>query len=214
MNAEDRLISRIWLVEVAGTPFAFSTLAFFRNRREHSRSIKVVEFVDDEFVCDCLFQRLEDLGVDAADHGPTHVAAKRHHIAVLFCHDGPAAVDASGSVGAPAGRAERRRAPFHRSAPPKTVQHSRSHFGIVENVAHLPIELLERYALKEVSETEKHRVENHVATCPKCRYILEEQLGWAAAMRSPFNRMVEKMIEEERKKRRKAGTGGSVKSKT
>jgi hypothetical protein len=72
--------------------------------------------------------------------------------------------------------------------------------AIVESVAHLPIELLERYALKEVSEVEKRRVENHVARCPKCRDHLDEELGWAAAMRSPFKRYVEKLIEAERKK--------------
>jgi anti-sigma factor RsiW len=73
----------------------------------------------------------------------------------------------------------------------------------VEAVAHLAIELLERYALKELSEAEMLRVEKHVARCPKCRSCLEEQLGWAAAMRSPFKRKVEKMIEDERRKRAK-----------
>ena len=86
-------------------------------------------------------------------------------------------------------------AKHHRTSspwPPKSA--------IVEAVAHLPIELLERYALKELSEPEMRRVERHVASCPKCRFCLEEQLGWAAAMRSPFRRKVEKMIEEERRK--------------
>ena len=68
-------------------------------------------------------------------------------------------------------------------------------------VRHLPIDLIEGYALRELSETEMRRVEKHVASCPKCQFMLEEQLGWAAAMRSPFRRMVEKMIKEERKKR-------------
>jgi hypothetical protein len=31
-------------------------------------------------------------------------------------------------------------------------------------------------------------------------FVLEEQVGWAAAMRSPFKRYVEKLIEAERKK--------------
>ena len=85
--------------------------------------------------------------------------------------------------------------------------------AMVESVAHLSIVTMESYALKELSDADVRRVEEHVATCPKCRFILEEQLGWAAAMRSPFRRKVEKMIEEERKKRRKAGTGGSVEPK-
>jgi anti-sigma factor RsiW len=75
----------------------------------------------------------------------------------------------------------------------------------VETVAHLSIELLERYALKEVSEAEKQKVEKHVASCRKCEFFLQEQLGWMAAMRSPFRRKVEKMIEEERKKRAAKG---------
>lgn len=69
-----------------------------------------------------------------------------------------------------------------------------------KTVAHLSIEVLERYALKEVSETVKQRVEKHVASCRKCELILEEQLGWAAAMRSPFRKYVKKLIEDERKK--------------
>jgi anti-sigma factor RsiW len=72
--------------------------------------------------------------------------------------------------------------------------------SIVEAVAHLSIELLERYALKELSEAEMRRVEKHVASCRKCEFVLEEQLGWAAAMRCPFKRYVEKLIDAERKK--------------
>ena len=87
-----------------------------------------------------------------------------------------------------------------------TVKHRRTlspwlpKSAIVESVAHLAIELLERYALKEVTEAEKQKVEKHVASCRKCEFFLEEQLGWMAAMRSPFRRKVEKMIEAERKK--------------
>ncbi len=68
-------------------------------------------------------------------------------------------------------------------------------------MAHLSIVEMESYALEELSEAERLRVEKHVASCRKCGSILEEQLGWVAAMRSPFRRKVEKMIEEERKKR-------------
>jgi anti-sigma factor RsiW len=60
--------------------------------------------------------------------------------------------------------------------------------------------MLESYALKELSEAEMLRVEKHVASCPKCRDHLEGELGWSAAMRSPFKRHVEKLIEAERKK--------------
>ena len=72
--------------------------------------------------------------------------------------------------------------------------------AIVEAVAHLSIVMMESYALKELSEAEMLRVEKHVARCPKCRDHLDEELGWAAAMRSPFKRYVEKLIEAERKK--------------
>ena len=77
--------------------------------------------------------------------------------------------------------------------------------AIVDAVAHLSIVEIESYALKELSDEEMRRVEKHVAACPKCRDHLEGELGWAAAMRSPFRRKVEKMIEEEREKR--AGKG-------
>jgi anti-sigma factor RsiW len=60
--------------------------------------------------------------------------------------------------------------------------------------------MMESYALKELPEAEMLRVEKHVARCSKCRDCLEEQLGWAAAMRSPFRRKVEKMIDAKRKK--------------
>jgi hypothetical protein len=71
----------------------------------------------------------------------------------------------------------------------------------VEAVAHLSIVKMESYALKELSEAEMRRVEKHVASCRKCGFVLEEQVGWMAAMRSPFRRKVEKMIEDERRKR-------------
>lgn len=73
----------------------------------------------------------------------------------------------------------------------------------MEAVAHLPIGLMASYALKELSKGEMRRVEEHVATCPKCRDFLEGALCWEAAMRSPFRTKVDKMIDAERKKRGK-----------
>jgi hypothetical protein len=58
-------------------------------------------------------------------------------------------------------------------------------------VAHLSIAETERYALQELSEAEMRRVEKHVARCQKYR-DLDEELGWAAAMRSPFMAKVPK----------------------
>ena len=95
----------------------------------------------------------------------------------------------------PGFRAIRATAKHHRTSSPQPPKSA-----IVDAVAHLAIELLERYALKELSEAEMLRVEKHVARCPKCRDHLDEELGWAAAMRSPFKRYVEKLIDAERKK--------------
>jgi hypothetical protein len=60
--------------------------------------------------------------------------------------------------------------------------------------------MMESYALKELSEAEMRRVEEHVVCCSKCRDRLEGELGWVAARRSLFKRYVEKLIESERKK--------------
>jgi hypothetical protein len=66
-----------------------------------------------------------------------------------------------------------------------TVKHRRTFSpwppksAIVDAVAHLAIELLERYALKELSEAEMLRVEKHVARCPKCRdHLLRDWEGF------------------------------------
>ena len=67
------------------------------------------------------------------------------------------------------------------------------------DVVHLSIVEMESYALKELSEAEMLRVEKHVARCAKCRDHLDEELGWAAAMRSPFMAKVRKMIAERKK---------------
>ena len=83
----------------------------------------------------------------------------------------------------------------HRTSSPQPPKSA-----IVEAVAHLSIVMMESYALKELSEAEMLRVEKHVASCRTCEFVLEEQLGRAAAMRSPFKRYVEKLIEAERKK--------------
>ena len=65
-------------------------------------------------------------------------------------------------------------AKHHRTSspwPPKSA--------IVEAVAHLPIVMMERYALKELSEAEMLRVEKHVARCPKCRdHLLRDWEGF------------------------------------
>lgn len=71
--------------------------------------------------------------------------------------------------------------------------------GYRKTVAYLTFEVMERYALKELSEAEMLQVDEHVVRCPKCRDHLEEELGWSAAMRSPFMARVRKMIDEKKK---------------
>lgn len=66
-------------------------------------------------------------------------------------------------------------------------------------MAHLSVVEMERYALKELSKAEMLRVEKHVARCSKRRDHLDEELGWSAAMRSPFMAKVRKMIDERKK---------------
>jgi hypothetical protein len=55
----------------------------------------------------------------------------------------------------------------------RTSSPSPSKSAIVEAVAHLSIDVMESYALKELSEAETLRVEKHVARCAKCRDHLE-----------------------------------------
>jgi anti-sigma factor RsiW len=70
----------------------------------------------------------------------------------------------------------------------------------VEAVAHLSIELIERYALRELSEVELLRVEKHVASCPECLDRLQGEVDLAAVMRSPFMAKVRKIVKAERKR--------------
>ena len=72
---------------------------------------------------------------------------------------------------------------------------------------HLSVTTMESGALKELSDEEMRRVEEHVACCAKCRDHLEGELVWVAQRRSPFRRKVEKMIEKERRKRKRAAKG-------
>jgi hypothetical protein len=54
----------------------------------------------------------------------------------------------------------------------------------VESVKHLSIELLERCAMRELSELEMRRIEKHVLVCPECLDRLEGEMSWVVAMRS------------------------------
>lgn len=52
----------------------------------------------------------------------------------------------------------------------------------------LSIELLERYALRELSSREQQRVENHVTRCSECLDRLYSETAWVNGMRL-MNRM-------------------------
>jgi anti-sigma factor RsiW len=43
---------------------------------------------------------------------------------------------------------------------------------------HLSIELLERYALRELSSREQQQVETHLTGCPECLDRLQGEIGW------------------------------------
>ena len=70
----------------------------------------------------------------------------------------------------------------------------------MEAVAHLSIELIERYALQELSEVEMRRVKKHVASCPVCLDRLEGEIDLTAAMRSSTVARVRKIVKGERKR--------------
>ena len=70
----------------------------------------------------------------------------------------------------------------------------------MEAVAHLSMELIERYALRELSEVEMRRVKKHVASCPNCLDRLEGEIDLTAAMRSSTVAKVRKIVTAERKR--------------
>jgi len=72
--------------------------------------------------------------------------------------------------------------------------------AIVGVVAHLSIELIERYALRELSEVEIQRVEKHVLRCSECRERLQEEVDVSAAMRSSTVAKVRKIAKAEKKR--------------
>jgi anti-sigma factor RsiW len=72
----------------------------------------------------------------------------------------------------------------------------------VDVVAHLSIELIERYALRELSDVEIQRVEKHVLSCPECQDRLQGEVDVSAAMRSSTSANIKKIVRA--KKRRPA----------
>ena len=66
-------------------------------------------------------------------------------------------------------------------------------------MAHLSVELIERYALCELSEIKIRRVERHVGTCPVCEDRLQEEVDVAAAMRSSTATKIRKIVKTEKK---------------
>jgi hypothetical protein len=67
-------------------------------------------------------------------------------------------------------------------------------------VDHLSDEAIERYALRELSESEIQQVEKHVFCCPESHDRLQEEVDLAAATCPPSSAAIRKLIEAERKK--------------
>jgi hypothetical protein len=57
-------------------------------------------------------------------------------------------------------------------------------YDIVKSVKHLSVEVLERCAMRELSELEMRRIEKHVTVCPNCLDRLEGEMAWLVAIRS------------------------------
>jgi lipopolysaccharide biosynthesis protein len=72
--------------------------------------------------------------------------------------------------------------------------------AIVDVVAHLSIELIERYALRELSEVEIQLVEKHVLRCSECRDRLQGEVGVAAAVRSSTAAQIRKIVKAEKRR--------------
>lgn len=70
-------------------------------------------------------------------------------------------------------------------------------WAFVETVAHRSIELMERYALKEVSEVEMRRAKSMSASCPECEDRPKEEVDLAASMHSSTVATVRKIVKAE-----------------
>jgi hypothetical protein len=67
--------------------------------------------------------------------------------------------------------------------PSPLIRNLRTRRAIMEPMKHLPIGLLERYAMKEISIRDQQRVERHVTRCPECLDRLHGQAGWVLGVR-------------------------------
>src|SRR5580698_9040932 len=56
--------------------------------------------------------------------------------------------------------------------------------AIVDTVAHLTIGVVERFAMRELSDEEMQRVNKHIASCRDCYDWLQVEIAQTAAMRS------------------------------
>jgi anti-sigma factor RsiW len=75
--------------------------------------------------------------------------------------------------------------------------------AIVDSVGHLSTDLIERYVLRELSDAETRRLDQHVATCAECEERLQAEIDLAAAMRSSTAAMVRRIADAERKRKAK-----------
>jgi transposase len=76
-----------------------------------------------------------------------------------------------------------------------------SRIGYRGAVDHLSDEAIERYALRELSESEIQQIEKHVSCCPECHDRLQDEVDLAAAMCPPSSAaMIREIIRAGRKK--------------
>jgi hypothetical protein len=71
--------------------------------------------------------------------------------------------------------------------------------AILEGMDHLSIEVIERYALRELPADEIQRVEEHIAACPDCEDRLQDEVELPVAMRSSSVAGVRRIVESRRK---------------
>jgi anti-sigma factor RsiW len=67
-------------------------------------------------------------------------------------------------------------------------------------MAHLSIDLIERYALRELSDVEVQRVNKHVGSCSECEDRLQQEIDLAAAMHSSRAAKVRELVNAEKSK--------------
>jgi len=69
----------------------------------------------------------------------------------------------------------------------------------VDFMAHLTISLVERFAMRELSDDELQRANKHVASCRECEEWLQVEIAQTAAIRSWTAAKIRKIEKAARK---------------